>query len=110
MMTTVRAANSVMQSVALVPRRVAEAPRVAEAQEAVLREAAVHVAEAILRENRTAVAVAPAVMTTMIITHRAAEAEAAEDRFLSQNRQNFQNLINLLGSNGSQPLAVATPN
>jgi len=87
-----------MPSVALVPRRAAVPQRVAhrevEAREAVLHGAAARVAGAILRENRTVVAVAPAVMTMEITIHHVAVAEAAGDNFLflgSQNRQNHQN-------------------
>ena len=81
-MTTAPAASSATQSVALVPKKVAARLRAvlqeAEAQEEARREAAARVAEDILQENRTVVAVAPAVMR-MIIIHRAAVAEAAED-------------------------------
>ena len=85
-MTTARAASSAMPSVALVPRRAAVPQRVAhrevKAREAVLHGAAALVAGAILRENRTVVAVAPAVMTMEITIHHVAVAEAAGDNFL----------------------------
>ena len=85
-MTTVRAASSATPSVALVPRRAAVPQRVAhrevEAREAVLHGAAARVAGAILRENRTVVAVAPAVMTMEITIHHVAVAEAEGDNFL----------------------------
>ena len=96
-----------MLSGALVERRVAAVPQEAVHQGAAVREAVIPL-RVPHREILAVVAVAPAVMT-MIIMHRAAVVEAAEDSFWSQNLQNFQNLINLLGSNGSQPLAVATP-
>lgn len=84
MMTTARAASNAMPSVVLVPRRAVAAQRVvpqrAAAQEVAPRVVAVRVAEVILLQgNRTVAAVAPAVMTTMIITHRAAEVEVVED-------------------------------
>ena len=97
-MTTARAANSATLSVALVPRRaVAVPPRAAHrevaAQEEALRVAAAHVAEAILRENRTVVAVAPAVTKTMIITRRAAVAEGEGDDFygIACGKKSFKN-------------------
>jgi hypothetical protein len=75
-----------MPSVALVPRRAAVPQRVAhrevEAREAVLHGTAARVAGAILRENRTVVAVAPAVMTMEITIHHVAVAEAVGDNFL----------------------------
>ena len=81
-MTTVRAASSATLSEASVPRRVAVLRRAARrevvAQEEVLREA---VQEAPLRENRTVVAVVPAVMTMAITTRLAAVAEAEGDEF-----------------------------
>ena len=85
-MTTARAVSSVMPSVALAPRRAAVPQRVAhqevEAQEAVLHEAAARVAGAILRGNRTVVAVAPAVTTMEITIHHVAVAEAEGDNVL----------------------------
>ena len=109
-MMTVRAASSATLSVASVPRRAAALREVVHlegaAQEAALREAVPQ--EVRLRETLVVVAVVPPAMK-MTITHRVVVAEADGDKFLSQNRQNFQNLVYLLGSNGSQPLAVATP-
>jgi hypothetical protein len=109
-MTTARAASSATLSVASVPRRAAALREVVhlevEAQEVVLQGAVLQ--EVRLRETQAVAAVAPPAMK-MTITHRVVVAEADGDKFLSQNRQNFQNLVYLLGSNGSQPLAVATP-
>ena len=96
-MTTVRAASSATPSVALVPRRAAVPQRVAhrevEAREAVLHGAAARVAGAILRENRTVVAVA----------------EAEGDSFLCHKTDKTFKTIVVGISNGSQPLAVASP-
>ena len=77
-MTTVRAASSATLNVALVPRRAAAR------QEVVRRE--VHLREAVphhvrLRETLAVGAVAPPAMTTMIIIHRAAVAEAEGGSF-----------------------------
>ena len=94
-MTTVRAASSATLSVASVPRRAAAFreevhPEVA-AQEVALQEAVPQ--EVRLQETLAVVAVVPPVMTTTITTHRAVVAEAVGDKFLSQNRQNFQNFV-----------------
>ena len=108
-MTTARAASSVTLSVALVPRRVVVAPQRAAhlevaAREAVLRVAAAHVEAVIPQESRTVAAVAPAVMMTTIITHRAAVAEVVGDSFMelpaARNLSKINNKIfekNLIG-------------
>ena len=105
-MTTVRAASSATLSVALVPRRAAVL-REAPAQEEVVREAVLRVA--VLQGNRTVVAVAPAVMMTTITTPLAAVAEAVGDNFLCHKTDKTIKTIVVGTSNGSQPLAVATP-
>ena len=78
-MTTVRAASSATQSVAsaaaVVVRREAFPLREEAVREVVLQ-------EVLLRVTRAVVAVAPAVMTTTTITHRAAVAEGEEDKFV----------------------------
>ena len=80
-MTTVRAASSVTLSVASVPRRAAVLRRAVhrevEVQEALREE----VRQGLRRETLDVVAVAPAVMTTMITIHLAAAVEAEGDDF-----------------------------
>ena len=111
-MTTARAASSATLSVALVPRRVAVLQRAArrevEAQEVAVREAAPRVA-VLLQGNRTVVAVAPAVMMTTITTRLVAVAEAVGDNFLCHKTDKTFKTKVVGISNGSQPLAVATP-
>ena len=77
MMTTVQAANNVMLSVALVPRRAAVLREVP-VQEVAVLEAAPRVA-ALPQGNRTVVAVEPADMMTMISIHHVAVVEAVGD-------------------------------
>ena len=79
-MTTVRAASSVMLSVALVPKRVAVL-REAPVQEVAAREVVLRAA-VLPQGNRTVVAVVPAVMTMAITTRLAAVAEVVVDDFL----------------------------
>ena len=92
---TVQVASSATPSVALVRRRAAVLREVVHPEEATLevalRETVLQ--EDRLRETQAVAAVALHVMMTTITTHRAAEAEAVGDKFLSQNRQNFQNLV-----------------
>ena len=96
-MTTARAASNAMPSVALAPRRAAVPQRVAhrevEAQEAALRVAAAHVEAVIPQESRTVAVVAPVVMTTTIITHRAAVAEAVGDSFCHKTDKTYKTLL-----------------
>ena len=77
-MTTARAASSATPSVASAPRRAAALRGVRLLREVALQEAAQGVR---LRGNRTVDAVAPAVTTMAITTHRAAVAEAVGDNF-----------------------------
>ena len=79
----VRVASNATQNVVLVPRKAVEVPQKVARQEVAaleeVRHAVAHQEAAIHRENRIGAAVAPAVMTTTIITHHAAVVEAAED-------------------------------
>ena len=93
-MTTVQAASSATPSVASVPRRAAAR------QEVVLRE--VHLQEAVphhvrLRETLAVVAVAPPAMTTVIITHRAAVAEAEGGSFCHKTDKTNKTLFQHIG-------------
>ena len=102
MMTTVRAASSATLSVALAPRKAAEVPprvvhREVAAQEAALRVAAAHVEAVIPQESRTVAVVAPVVMTTTIITHRAAVAEAVGDSFCHKTDKTSKTLFQHIG-------------
>ncbi len=107
-MTTVRAASSAMPSGASVPRKAAEVlHREVEVQEVAAREAVLQ--EVLRRETQAVVAVAPAVMTTTITIHRAAVAEAEGDSFLCHKTLKTFKTIVVGISNGSQPLAVASP-
>ena len=85
-MTTVRAASNAMPSVASVPRKAVEVlHREEEVQEVAAREAVLQEVlrrEVLHRETQAVAAVAPAVMTTTIIIHRAAVVEAAVDNVL----------------------------
>ena len=107
MMTTVQAANNVMLSVALVPRRAAVLREVP-VQEVAVLEAAPRVV-ALPQGNRTVVAVEPVDMMTMISIHHVVVVEAAGDNFLCHKTDKTIKTIVVGTSNGSQPLAVATP-
>ena len=104
-MTTVQVASSATLSVVLVPRK-AVAHREVAVQEEALREVVPQ--EALRRESLAVVAVAPAVMMTTITTHRATVAEAVGDNFFHKTDKTFKTIV-VETSNGSQPLAVATP-
>ena len=112
-MTTVRAASNAMPSVASVPRKAAEVlHREEEVQEVAAREAVLQEVlhrEVLHRETQAVAAVAPAVMTTTITIHRAAVAEAEGDSFLCHKTLKTFKTIVVGISNGSQPLAVASP-
>ena len=102
MVTTVRAASSAMLSVALAPRKAAEAPpkavrREVAVQEAALRVAAAHVEVVIPQESRIVVVVAPAAMTTTTITHRVAVAEGEGDSIVTKPTKLAKPFFNILG-------------
>lgn len=90
-------------------------PSVASAAAVVVRRGVAHrvavVREAPPRVTRAVVAVVPAVMTMVITTHRAVVVEVAEDNFCffgHKTDKTFKTIV-VGTSNGSQPLAVATP-
>lgn len=98
-MTIAQAASSATLSGASAPRRAAVHLEV-EAQEEAHREVARQ--EALRQEIQAVVAVAQAVMRT-IITHLAAEAEAAGDSFLCHKTDKTFKTIVVGTSNGTQP-------
>ena len=105
-MMTAQAASSATPSVALVPRKAVVVPQRVAHREVVARETAIprHVP---LQETLAVAAVAPAAMTTTIITHRAVVVEAVGDSFCHKTDKTYKTFFQYIGSNGSQPLAVA---
>ena len=100
-MTTAQAASSATLSVASVPKKAVVVPQRVAHQEVEVQEVVPRTAvppEAVTRhqENRTAVAVVPAV-TRMIITHRAAVAEAEGGSFCHKTDKTNKTLFQHIG-------------